>query len=278
MKNVTIFNRWFLVLVIISIALYGCSSTPAYNSPTLTAQANRARDMATKIAIDLRGTEAIGAQQVEATTQAFQSSLETNENWPLILSDAFDQNTEAWPVGNDDDPLAEISWEIVDGKYHWQAKANDSFVWWVYPDMGSVSDLFLSAQTQQISGPADGEWGLVYRVTPDDEYYLFEINAQQEYSVYLHQGGDWEALLNWTISDAIQTDQENKLAVIAQGTQFLFFINDQFITQLTDDRLEEGKTGVLIGLSNIGDEGQWEFDDFSLRSPDLQEPAQTTTP
>ncbi len=278
MKIVKVFPRSFIFLVITSILLCSCGSQPSYNPPTLTAQALRARDMATQIAIELQGTEELEQHKAQATAQANKASLEANENWPITLSDSFDQDLEIWPTGKDDDPLAEISREIVDGKYRWQALANDAFVWWVYPDMGSVSDLFLSAQTQQISGPANGEWGLVYRVTPDDEYYLFEINAKQEYSVFLHQGGVWETLVFWKTSDAIQADQENKLAVIAQGTQFLFFINDQFITQLTDDRLAEGKTGVLIGLSNEGDQGIWEFDDFSLSSPDLQEPSPTITP
>jgi hypothetical protein len=278
MKNIGISSRWFVILVLISIALYGCSSEPAYNSPTLTAQALRAEDMATQIAIELRETDAIEAQQIEATQQAFRTSLESNENWPLILIDSFDQNTDIWPIGSDEGSLADISWAITDGKYRWQAQAKDSFVWWAYPEMDSVADFYLTAETEQISGPTDGEWGLIYRVTPDGDYYLYEINAQQEYSIFLHQGEDWEALVDWTESDTIHANQVNKLAVIAQGTQFLFFINDQFITQLSDDRLGEGHTGVLIGLSNVGDEGSWEFDNFSLRSPGLPEPSQAPAP
>ena len=276
MKKDFSFSRWLGLLIFSSIVIYGCDSGPSYNSPTLTAQAIRAKDMATRIAIDLRGTEAFDAQQVEATTQAFQAALETNEKWPLILNDSFDQDTNAWPTGSDKGSLADISWKIEDGKYRWQATAKDAFVWWAYPEMDSVADLYLSADTEQISGPVDGEWGLIYRVTSEDDYYLFEINAQQDYCVYLHQGGDWEALVDWTPSDAIQADQVNKLAVIAQGTQFLFFINGQFITQLSDDRLDAGQTGVLIGLSNVGDQGTWEFDNFSLRSPD--NPVSTQTP
>jgi hypothetical protein len=278
MKDVRVFYRWSLILVLISIGLYGCSSRPAYNPPTLTAQAVRARDMATRIAIDLRGTDDWERKQIEATSQAFQESLKSNENWPLIMNDSFDQNTDIWPTGSDEGSFANASWEIVDGKYRWQAEAKDAFVWWAYPDMDAVADFYLSADSEQISGPADGEWGLIYRVTPDDEYYLFEINARQEYCVYLHQGDEWEALVDWTPSDVIQMDQVNKLAVIAQGTQFLFFINDQFITQLSDDRLEAGNTGVLIGLSNAEDQGVWEFDNFNLRSPDLPEPTQTPAP
>lgn len=278
MKNISVFYRWTQILVLISISMYGCSNTPSYNPPTLTAQALRARDMATQIAIDLRATDTWEQQQVEATTQAFQASLESNENWPLILNDSFDQDTDAWPVGSDEGSLANISWEIADGKYRWQAQAKDAFVWWAYPEMDTVADFYLSADTEQVSGPADGEWGLIFRVTPDNEYYLFEINAQQEYCVYLHQGEDWEALVDWTPSDTIQVDRVNKLTVIAQETQFLFFINDKFIAHLSDDRLESGQTGVLIGLSNVGDQGVWEFDNFSLRSPDLLEPTQTSMP
>ena len=278
MKNVSVSFILSSILVLISIGFYGCNNTPAENPPTLTAQAVRARDMATQIALDLRGTDEWEQHQIEATSQAFKGFLESNENWPVIINEPFDQITDAWPVGSDEGTFANASWEIADGKYRWKAQAKDAFVWWAYPDMDTVADFYLSADSEQISGPADGEWGLIYRVTPEDEYYLFEINARQEYSVYLHQGDEWEPLIDWTPSETIQEGRVNKLAVIAHGTQFLFFINDQFITQLADDRLGEGKTGVLIGMSNAGDQGVWEFDNFSLRSPDLAEPSQTSVP
>ena len=132
--------------------------------------------------------------------------------------------------------------------------------------MTGVSDFYLAADARQVSGPDDGEYGLVFRQAGDSDYYIFEINNQGQFAVYLHQSDNWEALLSWNGSPAILAGGTNRLVALALGSQFLFYINDQFVTNLDDARLENGKVGLLIGLTNPKDKGTWEFDNFELRS------------
>jgi hypothetical protein len=262
-KSISVYR----ILLFVSLAATcGCSSQ-GINSATATAQSRRASALATHIAVNLQATLEVETIQATATTQALQKTLQAARQWPIVISDIFDGNLHGWPSGSDSDPaLASINWSISDGKYRWQAEAVDGFVWWVTPDMQDVTDFYLAADARQLSGADDGEFGLVFRQGGESNYYLFEINNKGQFAVYLHQPDNWESLLDWSDSTAIHTGETNRLAVLTQGSQFLFYINDQFVANLNDDRLSSGQTGLLIGLSNPQDKGLWEFDNFELRT------------
>jgi len=260
-------THFFQIIILIGLAgICGCS-TPGLNSATATSQSRRASAMATHVAIGLQATINAETIQATATAQSLQNVLQSAGQWPVIIADIFDANLHGWPSGQDSDPaLASITWGIANGKYHWQAEAADSFVWWGTPDMNDVSDFYLVTDARQISGPDDGEYGLIFRQSGDSDYYVFEINNQGRFAVYLHQSNNWEALMSWNDSPAILPGETNRLAVLAQGSQFLFYINDRFVANLDDASLENGTAGLLIGLANPKDKGMWEFDNFELRS------------
>ena len=76
----------------------------------------------------------------------------------------------------------------------------------------------------------------------------------------------WTTLINSTVSPAIKPGKTNRLAVIAQGNSFMYFINDQFVASIHNTKLEEGSVGLAVGSGN-GDEGTIEFDNIELHAP-----------
>jgi hypothetical protein len=261
---------YLLILVFLLVGASGCGSNQP-SSAEATAQASRAISMATQVAANLRATKEVESLQVEATIQAMESLLLQAEQWPVIIDERFDHNELNWPTGDGDDPLAVVHWEIRDSQYHWQAVANEPFVWWATPDIDAYSNFYLAVDLQQLEGPPDGEAGLVFRLSEGD-YYLFEINANQQYSVYLHSQEGWEAIRDWQVTETISEDSPSRLSVIADREFLLLFINGHYLTTLFDTRLTSGNAGVLAGLSNAGDEGSWAFDNFVLQTPDMTVP------
>ncbi len=267
-------NQRQIITLVITIGIltftWACSAAANPAPGTATAQADRAITMATRIAIGLETTRTAQEQELAATAQAALTEIEESENWTVILDDNFDQNTNDWPTGDEVDPLADISHSLTEGKYRWHASGKEGFVWWAIPSMGEVEDFVLSADVQQIEGPPYGEAGVIYRITQDDDYYIFEINAQGEYEVFLRYQEEWYTLLPWTPAPVINIGSSNNLTVLGRGPHFDLFINEQFVRTITDDRLPRGTVGVLVGLSEPEDEGSWEFDNFQLRVPDQQ--------
>lgn len=253
------------------IILSSCSEiNSGETAATSTAQAERAIRMATDIAVDMQATVAVIYQQALATADARESLFKEASNWPLVFGETYDDNLRDWAEGSENDPIyAESRWSFKDGKYFWEAKAYDGFIWWVRPEMATYSDFFLSVTAKQLNNPEFGEHGVIFRQTGGEDYYLFELDGGGNYAFFIHHNGEWESLLDWQYSPEIKPGDENRLAVIARGNEFLFFINDIFINASRDDRLETGKAGLLIGLGGSEQQGSWEFDDFEIRTMDV---------
>jgi hypothetical protein len=209
-----------------------------------------------------------GTRLATATAQARQSSLSTAKGWLPVLSDSFSSDMDVWAVGEEsDDSLGSVQWSIDGGKYRWQAQAISGFVWWVVPEGEPVSDFYLTVDAQQ-TGDADvGEYGVVFRQDENEQYYLFEISDLGLYALFMYTLNGWETLIDWTTHDAISPGEVNQLEVLALGTQFALYINDEYVDGYVDDRLPSGRTGLLVGLSNAGEESSWIFDDFEVRAP-----------
>jgi hypothetical protein len=58
----------------------------------------------------------------------------------------------------------------------------------------------------------------------------------------------------------------NRLTVIAQGTEFYFYINGKFVHHVTDIQIDRGNVGLRISVHK-GIEQIVEFDNFELRIP-----------
>jgi len=259
--------HWFILLLLVTLT--GCAPfSGGNNAGTATAQAERSVRMATQIGQSLQGTREASNQQAEATASARQSLLQEARQWRVLLSDTFDDNHLEWTTGEQEDPeLAKMSWSIAGGKYTWQGRASTGFVWWVTPESESFKDFYLSASIQQDSQPGVGEYGLIFRQTSDEDYYLYEVNGSNQYALFLHSADGWESLIDWTTHPAILAGSPNRLEVIAQGAYFIFNINDAHVADYNDERIPQGAVGLAVGLANPEETATWEFDDFMLRAP-----------
>ncbi len=255
---------WISLLLICS----GCSDFSNGDlASTQTAQSDRSRQLATKAASAILPTLTARVLAVEATAEALELIRELAQNWTIILSDVFDNPDNAWPENERDDPLAKMKWSFTDGKYRWSAQAKEGFVWWATPEIDEVADFSASTTVTQLDGPADAEYGMIFRRTSDGEYYLFELSESSEYALFLYWQDDWWTLIEWTQTDAFLPGIENKIDIIALDNVFYLYVNDELVAQYQDQRLPAGQVGLLVGLSNSGDEGIWEFDNYTIRTP-----------
>ncbi len=193
-------------------------------------------------------------------------NFELRAPWPVVVSDDFSANVNDWLIGKGDDEYSVNELRIVSGKYRWEMKAKQGFHYRQWPRTGSVSDLSLSVDIRQVSGPDGADYGLVFRDT-DDGFYAFSISNTGYFSVQLFSNGVWTPLIDWTTTSTIRPGDVNRLAVVAEGAHLVFFVNDQYVAEVDDDHLSSGMVGVAVDLFDPGDEAVFEFDNFELRAP-----------
>jgi uncharacterized caspase-like protein len=190
--------------------------------------------------------------------------------WNLVIGDSFDTNDNQWdtdPIDNPDD-LAGTR-EIVDGKYRWKMQANRDFATMASGSHLTGSDFYAAVDAQQLEGSATCGYGLLLRETPAGLYQFGLSDSDRQFSVFAwnEAAGTSQLLIGPLKSTAIHPGEVNKLSVIAQGTHYHFFINDQLVGEMTDDQWATGNVTLFTQLCKAGDSAVVEFDNVELRAP-----------
>ncbi|MFZ0549101.1 MAG: protein kinase [Candidatus Promineifilaceae bacterium] len=214
--------------------------------------------------------EAIQATSEVATKEAadpHEILLETGESWPLFLSDTFDEDVNGWCIGDSSSEFADGNRDISGGKYVWETTGlQDFFRYCGNTNFTNATNFYESADFQMVSGPEDGQYGLLIRRQDADNHILFEIEDDGYFKVEIQLAGEWETLIDWTESDLIRSGQINNLAVVTENTHFTLYINNSYVGEFDEDRLTGGYGGLFISLDG-GQSSTMEFDNFIVRSP-----------
>ncbi len=127
---------------------------------------------------------------------------------------------------------------------------------WCYSNQQQFSNVAITAQAQLLRGDL---YGLIFRLSPlSREFYALEINSKGEYRFVRAAGRDpllWLTLIDWTHSSAILSGYHhlNTFLIVASGTHFRFYINQQLIvTNFTDTLYTSGLLGFIVGGDSNG--------------------------
>lgn len=203
--------------------------------------------------------------QANPTIQA----LATNSasQWSILFSDTFDEDQNYWPIENASDENYDDILEIKDGKYLWSFTSKNSFSAITSPTIVDVTDFHLSADLKLTSGTYKPVYGLVFRDNVNGDLYKFGIYGEG-FMVDMYYNQVWTSLIEYTKSSAISPQETNRLTVIAEGPHFTFFINNQYVAEVTDDHIKDGIVGFGVDVPIGGLQNSFEFDNFVLRIPE----------
>ncbi len=203
-------------------------------------------------------------------TPTFTPSMTPTESytdWPVVLSDSFEDNSNGWFVGPSNSDLVNGVVSITDGQYLVDITALKGLFWALTPTVRNLSDFYLTTKAELKDVYQSFNLGLAFRIASDNEYYFGIIAEGQMYSVLMLKDGSWTKLIDWTDSSQISITGSNQIAVLARGTSFTFFINGEQVDQTEDSTLKSGKVGVGFSLPNAGDKAQFAFDSFEVQAP-----------
>jgi hypothetical protein len=213
--------------------------------------------------------------QATGTAQSIQTTVaQAGSQWSILLADTFDTNKNEWYEGTDDDEYGKVIYEIVNGNYRWDAIANKGFIGWVNIDTEALKDFFIAVDIEQTESSPLAQQGLLFRKDAEGNYYCFGVEDGQ-FFVSLRYNGEWIDLIDWTDAPPFRTTGSNRYTVIAEGSHFIFMINDQYVASVTDGRLPKGTLGLALALHDTDQHAIFEVDNIELRIPT---PLATPTP
>lgn len=138
-----------------------------------------------------------------------------------------------------------------------------------------LDTFYLEVDIEQVAGPQDAEYGVVFRFVDGDNFYAYYLSGHGTFSLWRKVDGEWLALIPWSTSQAMTTGEGavNRLGLLVEGDQMTLFINDVVVGQATDDSLTGGQLGLIAGSFEAGGVAalfdNFDFWDLSVLALDL---------
>ena len=183
------------------------------------------------------------APRPTATVLIPTATAETQLPEGTLLIEDFSDPSSGWET----QATEEYALEYVEGEYRVRVHAPDLAAWGRPPRAYEFTDLVIEVDVRQVSGPEDGDYGLVVRSKGESDFYLFAISSHYGmYSVQMSQGETWSDLAEWTESAAVHQEGEvNHLKVECLGKTMRFYANGELLTEVTDTTYHSGNVGLL---------------------------------
>jgi hypothetical protein len=173
----------------------------------------------------------------------------TSEGLPegVLYQDDLDADTGNWILESDMDANA----RFAEGQLQLEITSDNLIAWAELRDR-EFGNFVLEVDATQLGGPDDNSYGIIFRVKNPSAYYSFDISGDGYYAVRRRDeadGGSWTRITeDWLESSAIhQGASTNKIKIVAQGSHFAFYVNDQQIAEADDDTYRSGAIGLNAG-------------------------------
>jgi hypothetical protein len=247
------------MLVVYSLCIFGCIAAVFWslNSRRLTLSNN-----ATSTAV------AIATQQANVTATL---SARMTEQAQYKVVDDFSDNEMDWLTETVRDEFMDGSLGIYNGSYVWNIeKLKQPFIYWANLRGVYGAEDFDVYVDSKITPAASGEVcsGFVFRTASSDWEeggYTFSVCNNSYFDVSYYEKGEWTAISDLIYSTSSLREDWNRLEIIARGNHFTFFVNNEEVYEMTDDRLQRGGLALLIEVSDV-DSATIRFDNFGFQS------------
>jgi serine/threonine protein kinase len=239
---------------------------------TATKQEQNARATATKQAQNARATATKQAQNAQATkTVETVFSMVPQEILTVFPKvghfDSFSTNN-GWNIELENNDFYTGDKKIYSGEYVWTIKtAVRGFLHWSAAPIGSSGNFYLQVDAKRAQGDvSDVCYGLTFRSNSNGDYWFVICDDKYFEIFYASTKGDWKHFANTSARLAIHPGEVNRLGVLAQRNEFVFYINETEVFTLNDNSSLSGDVGIAIDLLSA-QSGNIHFDNFILLRP-----------
>ena len=188
-------------------------------------------------------------------------TLPTPPGKRILFADDFSNTGSGWPMFGDQSSA--VGYDTAQQNYvvtinqaplgSWAARSAN------YTDFTAEVD-------GKIGNALGGLYGLVFRLTDNNNYYEFAVSSDGTCQLWKRVAGTRDALVTADASAALNPTGYNHLRVTCQGSTITLFVNGtQVGDPITDTTFSSGKIG-LIGEALTSGGVQFRFDNFKLWS------------
>lgn len=195
--------------------------------------------------------------------------IEVRDSWTVALKDTFDSNDNNWFVGDRVGDQGTIENTIKESSYFWeQTRVNEIYFDYEIVPPTSYTDFYMQIEVQRVFGNRETAYGLVFRYQNFENFYYFWISDEGQYQFDAWIDNERIEIIPWgNFTDLIVPGEVNTIAILAEGTMFTVFVNDQFLIQEEDSNLDSGLVGISTAVGEALELYKVKFDNLEVRVP-----------
>ncbi|HKP47704.1 MAG TPA: hypothetical protein VJT50_13980 [Pyrinomonadaceae bacterium] len=191
------------------------------------------------------------------------SNVNSSASLPALVTDDFSE--EKWGVGNFS--YGDIWYD--NDEYHMRAKDKSYLVMYAPTNDYSTGDAQVKVTVHSVDGtPSPTGYGLIVHGEKskagelEDYALLIYTGDDPQYEIIKHKAGQQTTVVPWAKSSVIRSGTStNQLEVRARGTELTFYINGQYVDEITDnENFKRGLAGFYTsGVTEVA------FDDLEIK-------------
>ncbi len=183
-----------------------------------------------------------------------------------IYRNAFVEAATEWQLGDEDEGVAFRSRSLSNGSYTLSIDADSG---WIAPETIAVdvgSEFYVAADVYMQAGTEEDSCGIAVAAAstfPRLEFLVFDAFGDFE---VLFGDQSLSFLIEPTTSSAILPGDDNRLAILMEGSQATFVINDTVVGSATVPPIDVARIGVVTATSDTSGFTSCEFNQLEVRS------------
>jgi tetratricopeptide (TPR) repeat protein len=151
-----------------------------------------------------------------------------------------------------------------EGAFVLKLKKRDLFAW-VVSRLHRYRDFFVEAKVSFSPSNRHSALGFVLRWVDDDNFYYFLVSNRQLFRFDLVFNGNPSSLIKWTPCGLVK-ERHSVIRIIARGSHFSFYIDDEWIAEIEDDAISEGRVGFAAQNYGESPTAQFFYHDINVES------------
>jgi tRNA A-37 threonylcarbamoyl transferase component Bud32 len=186
------------------------------------------------------------------------------ETGGILFQDDFSDRASGWEVGRYE--MGSVGYK--DGTYFVISLGDGNTMWGVAN--ASFDDVIIEVEAAPVSAPANdnNDYGVVCRNQSDslDGYFLL-ISGDGSYAILKAEGGDFEPLIDWTSSAAINEGiATNYIRATCEGNYLALSVNGELLAEARDNTFSRGDI-ALTATSYEDEPTRVHFDNLTVYAP-----------
>ncbi len=132
-----------------------------------------------------------------------------------------------------------------------------------------LGDAFILQVAASYTGAEDNGYGLIFRVTDDEDFYIFRISGDGFFTAERTDGEEIVTLVDWTESAQIKTQPgaANLLTVVGRGDTYTLYVNGGQVGSFVDAKYRNGSFGVIVDDFDEQAGTTVSFDEYQVGMP-----------